>query len=74
MSAIFLKQSSDSAFEMCAPDETRVEIKLKVPIRDQLSEVIEVYGQVDGKGNIICTNYTTFDDSLIGNFGNFLTF
>jgi hypothetical protein len=44
-------------------------VKLKMPIRDMLSDYIEVYGQVDEKSNIACVNYATFDQSFYANFG-----
>lgn len=56
------------SFELVSPDNRIVLVKLKVPIRDMLSEIIEVYGSVDEKGNIHCVNYTTFESSATANF------
>jgi hypothetical protein len=42
-----------------------------MPIRDSLSDIVEVYGTVDEKGNINCENYATFEPSQIENFGLF---
>ena len=50
------------------PENKSVQCKLKFPIRDSLSEIIEVYGTVDEKGNINCQNYATFEQSAIENF------
>lgn len=63
------QQQSDSQFEITSADNLTVLIKLKMPIRDTLSDIIEVYGTVDAKGHIICTNYATFDDQVISKFG-----
>lgn len=57
------------SFEMVSPDNRPVTIRLKSPIRDQLSDYLEVYGSVDERGNIHCDNYTTFDASAYENFG-----
>lgn len=42
--------------------------KTKVPIRDALSDLVEVYGDVDERGNINCVNYATFEQNQIENF------
>ena len=64
------KNSSDGkSFEIITCDNKQVLCKLKTAIRDALSELVEVYGQVDEKGNINCVNYATFDESQIKNFG-----
>ena len=59
------------SFELISPDNKTIIVKLKVPLRDSLEDVVEVYGSVDEKGNIICVNYTSFDSSMAGNFGKF---
>lgn len=56
------------SLELVSSDNRIVMIKLKVPIRDMLSGIIEVYGSVDEKGNIHCVNYTTFESSATANF------
>jgi hypothetical protein len=41
-----------------------------VQLRDTLTDLVEVYGTVDERGNWInCINYATFHDDLITNFG-----
>jgi hypothetical protein len=59
------------SLEITAPDNKPVQVKLKIPIRDMLTDIVEIYGSVDERGNVICTNYATFDQSLIQNFGKF---
>jgi hypothetical protein len=44
-------------------------VKLKMPLRDVLSDIVEVYGCVDEKGFINCNNYATFDQNVYENFG-----
>lgn len=56
------------SFELTAPDNKIVNVKLKVPVRDMLSDYVEVYGSVDERGYIIGVNYTTFDNSMTDNF------
>ncbi len=56
------------SFEMMSSDNQSVTVKLKVPLRESLSEIVEVYGNVDERGNIVCVNYATFDQSAISNF------
>ncbi len=67
-----IKSDSDGrSFEIKTCDNKNVLCKLKVPIRDQLSDIVEVYGEVDDNGNINCLNYATFEQSQIDNFGIF---
>ncbi len=66
------KSNSDGrSFEIKTCDNKTVLCKLKVPIRDSLSDIVEVYGEVDDNGNINCLNYATFEQSQIDNFGIF---
>ena len=68
---MYVQLSSDqTSFDLEACDGNVVMCKLKMPIRDMLSDVIEVYGSVDEKGNLACTNYATFEPSAFENFGN----
>jgi hypothetical protein len=57
------------SFELISPDNKTIIVKLKVPLRDSLEDIVEVYGSVDEKGNIICVNYTSFDSAMTANFG-----
>jgi hypothetical protein len=52
-------------------DNKTVICKLKGPIREDLSDIVEVYGTVDEKGNINCLNYATFESNLTHDFGNY---
>ncbi|RNA34746.1 replication A 14 kDa subunit [Brachionus plicatilis] len=56
------------SFEITAPDNKNVLVKLRTPTREMLSDFIEVYGSVDEQGNIVCMNYTTFEPSVYENF------
>ena len=39
-------------------------------LRDILTDIVEVYGKVDERGNWInCTNYAIFDETLQSHFG-----
>ena len=62
------RSADTNQFELTTSDNKKVLIKLKASIRDQLSDVVEVYGEVDEKGNINAVNYSTFDEHLIQNF------
>ncbi|CAF0847051.1 unnamed protein product [Brachionus calyciflorus] len=55
------------SFEMTTPDEQQILVKLRAPTREMLSDIVEVYGSVDEKGNIVCMNYTTFEPSMYQN-------
>jgi hypothetical protein len=69
----FNKLSSDQqSFELEASDGKIITCKLKSPIKDMLTEIVEVYGEVDEKCNIHCSNYCTFDSCLTSNFGKSL--
>ena len=66
----FSSESPDGmSFELISPDNKSVQVKLKVPIKETLNDFVEVYGNVDERGNINCINYTTFDSSITKNFG-----
>ena len=66
----FFKAMPDStSFELETPDGKSTMVKLKMPIRDMLSSIVEVYGSVDEKCNIQCVNYATFEEDMINNFG-----
>lgn len=58
------------SFEMTTPDNRQVTVKLNKPICDMMSDFVEVYGSVNERGNIICTNYSTFEPMYYANFGN----
>ena len=58
-----------TSFELETPDGKSTLVKLKMPIRDMLSNIVEVYGSVDEKCNIQCVNYATFEEDMINNFG-----
>ncbi len=60
---------NQSSFELISPDNKKTTVNLKMPLRDTLSEIVEVYGSVDDRGNINCINYTTFDTNATQNFG-----
>ena len=59
---------------MEASDGKLVTVKLKMPLRDVLSDIVEVYGVVDDRGHINCINYATFDQSVYENFGEFFVY
>jgi len=42
--------------------------KLKAPIREALSEIVEVYGEVDSECNLNCLNYACFEPSMYEKF------
>lgn len=69
-SLLFYKKTLEetNAFEIETSDGKSVLVKLKQPIRDMLSSIVEVYGTVDDKCNIACLNYATFDQEAIENF------
>lgn len=63
------KQAPDqSTFELVAADGEIVMVKLKAPINERLSNIVEVYGKVDERGSLICTDMATFEEHLIQNF------
>ena len=61
--------SDQQSFQIETCDGKSVTVKLKMPIRDMLSDVLEIYGSVDEKGNIHCVNYATFEQAAYENFG-----
>ena len=58
-----------TSFELTTPDNKTTIVKLKAPLRDTLSEYVEVYGTADDVGNIDCVNYSIFEPSLTQTFG-----
>jgi len=54
---------------LTASDHKTITVKLKSPLRDELTPVVEVYGIADGNGALNCINYATFESSCYDNFG-----
>lgn len=68
-SKLDIKSQTETSFQIESADGKVVECKFKVPIRDSLSEIVEVYGNVDERGNLNCENYATFETSQLEKFG-----
>jgi hypothetical protein len=62
--------SDNLSFELMSADDKKVTIKLRSPLNEMLSDIVEVYGEVNDKCEIACVNYATFEPKAISNFGS----
>merc|ERR1712115_533309 len=63
------KTASDcQSFEIKTCDNKTVQCKLKAPVREALSDLVEVYGEVTSECDIHCLDYAVFEPDQINNF------
>ena len=56
---------------MRCSDGAQITVRLKQPINEPLSGVVEVYGMGQGKSLVIAESFTAFPDEITARFGTY---
>ncbi|ODM91176.1 Replication protein A 14 kDa subunit [Orchesella cincta] len=68
LGTIIRADGGGTSFQVKASDGNQINVRLRSPISEPLTGLVEVYGIGQGKNLVVADSFTTFPDSLGNNF------